>query len=111
MSLREGVKNAPFMSYLNDTGTFIIVTTGYILYQTTPSGGDGIVSCGGQSLRGAELNYTITELEMLSVVEAVNKYRYFLLGRQFIIKSDHLSLRFINSIKDSSMGSLHLWSL
>jgi len=48
---------------------------------------------------------------MLGVVEALNKYRYFLLGRHFIIKSDHISLRFINSLKDSSVGRLFRWSL
>jgi len=48
---------------------------------------------------------------MLGVVEALNKYRHFLLGRHFIIKSDHLSLRFINSLKDSSVGRLFRWSL
>jgi len=45
------------------------------------------------------------------VIEAVNKYRHFLLGRHFIIKSDNLSLCFINSLKDSNMGRLHRWSM
>jgi len=62
-------------------------------------------------LRGAEFNYTVTELEMLTVVEALNKYRHFLLVRHFIIKSDHLSLHFINSLNDSSLSRLYRWSL
>jgi len=81
------------------------------LTQSRPNKEDGIVACGGRSLRGAEYNYTVTELEMLSVVEALNKYRHFLLGRHFIIRSDHISLRFINSLKDSSVGRLYRWSL
>jgi len=48
---------------------------------------------------------------MLSVVEALNKYRHFLLGPHFIIKSDHISLRFINSLKNSSVGRLYRWFL
>jgi len=48
---------------------------------------------------------------MLSIVDALNKYSHFLLGRHFIIKSDHISLRFINSLKDSSTGHLFRWRL
>jgi len=76
-----------------------------------PNEDDGIVACGGEVCRGAEFSYTVTELEMLSVVDALNKYRHFLLGRHFIIKSDHISLRFINNLKDSSVGRLFIWSL
>jgi len=78
----------------------------HILEQSRPTKEGGIVACGGRSLRGADLNYTVTELEMLSVVEALNKNRPFLIGRHFIIMSDHLSLRFISSLKDCSVGRL-----
>jgi len=84
---------------------------GYILYQSRPNEADGIVACGGRSLRGPEFNYTVTELEMLSIIDALNKYRHFLLGEHFIIKSDHISLRFINSLKHSSTVRLFRWSL
>jgi len=76
-TLRERLKNAPFMEYPNDTGTFTLETDasgqsiGFLLTQSRPNKEDGIVACGGRSLRGAEYNYTVTELEMLSVVEAL----------------------------------------
>jgi len=116
-TVRERLQNAPFMEYQNDTGVFTLEkdasgqSIGFLLTQSRPNREDGIAACGGRSLRGAEYNYTVTELEMLSVVEALNKYRHFLLGRHFIIKSDHLSLRFINSLTDSSVGRLYRWSL
>jgi len=53
----------------------------------------------------------VTELEILSVIEAHKKYRHSLFGRHFIIKSDNFSLRFINSLKDSSVGCVFWWSL
>jgi len=105
------------MQYPNDTGIFTLETDastkslGYILYQSRPNEPDGIVACGGRSLRGPEFNYTVTELEMLSIIDALNKYRHFFLGRHFNIKSDHISLRFINSLKNSSIGRLFRWSL
>jgi len=79
-TLRERWKNAPFIEYPNDTGTFTLETDaseqsiGLLLTQSRPNKEDGIVACGDRSLRGAEYNYTVTELEMLSVVEALNKY-------------------------------------
>jgi len=33
------------------------------------------------------------------------------LGRQFIIRSDHVSLQFLNLLKDSGAGRLHRWLL
>jgi len=115
--LRDKLKNAPFMQYPNDTGVFTLETDastksiGYILMQSRPNEPDGIVACGGSSLRGPEFTCTVTELEMLSIVDALNKYKHFLLGRHFIIKSDHIRLLFINSLKDSSTVRLFCWSL
>jgi len=114
--LRDKLKNAPFVQYPNDAGVFTLETdastksVGYILYQSRPNEPDGIVACGGRSLRAPEFNYTVTELKMLSIVDALNKFRHFLLSRHFIIKSDHICLRFINSLKDSSTGHLFRWS-
>jgi len=114
---RDKLKNALFMQYLNDTGVFTLETyastksIGYILYQSRPNKPGGIVACEGRSLRGPEFKYMVTELEMLSIVDALNKYKHFLLGRHFIIKSDHISLRFINSLKISLTGCLFRWSL
>jgi len=111
------LKNAPFIQYPNDTGIFTLesdastINIGYFLYQFRRNEPDGIVACGRRSLRGPEFNYTVTELEMLSIVDALNKYRHFLLGRHFIIKSDHISLLFINSLKDSSTCRLFRWML
>jgi len=73
--LREKLKNAPFIQYPNDTGVFTLETDastksiGYILYQSSPNEADGIVECGGRSLRGQEFNYTVTELEHCRCVE------------------------------------------
>jgi len=105
------------MQYPNETCIFTLETDAstksisYILYQSRPNEPDGIVACGRRSLKGPEFNYTVTELEMLSIVDTLSKYRHFLLGRHFIIKSHHISLRFINSLKDSSTGRLFRWSL
>jgi len=117
MELGEGLKNAPFMDYPTANGKFTLISdasktsTGYIPNQESEEGVENLIACGGRSLHPAERNYTITELELLSIIEALDKYRHYLLDRNFIIKSDHISLQFLNSLKDSGAGRLHRWSL
>jgi len=98
MELREGLKNAPFMEYPTAMGKYTLLTdaskssTGYLLNQESEDGVQHLIACGGRSLHPAERNYTITELELLSIIEALDKYRHYLLGKHFIIKSNHVSL-------------------
>ena len=115
--LREGLKNAPFLSYPTATDPYVLTTdaskkaTGYILNQIAPDGEEKIVACWERALTKPEQNYTITELELLSAVEAVKKYRHYLLGKHFTIRSDHISLRFLQSLKDSGCGRIYRWSI
>jgi len=110
MELREGLKNAPFMEYSTANGKFKLITdaskasTGYLLNQESEDGVQHLIACGGRSLHPAERNYKITELELLSIIEALDKYRHYLLCRHFVIRSNHVSLQFLNSLKDSGAG-------
>jgi len=86
-------------------------STGYLLNQESEDGVQHLIACEGRSLHPAERNYTITELKLLSIIEALDKYRHYLQEKHFIIKSDHVSLQFLNSLKDSGASRLHRWSL
>src|SRR6266568_2508976 len=116
-TLQEALKNAPFMTYPSDTDLYILQTdastraTGYILNQRDSEGNERIIACGGRALHKPETRYTITELELLSIVEAVTKYRHYLLGKEFIIQSDHRSLKYIQGLKDSGSGRIYRWSV
>jgi len=98
MALRDDLKNAPFMEYPTVNGKYTLITdaskssTGYVLNQESEDGVQHLIACGGRSSQPAEKNYTITELEMLSLIEALGKYRHYLLGKHFVIRSDHVSL-------------------
>ena len=48
-----------------------------------------------RSLQGSELNYASVEKEALAIVDAVEKWRHFLIGRHFILKIDQKSVRFM----------------
>lgn len=54
-----------------------------------------VISYASRSLRGAETHYAITHLEALAVVWGVQHYRHFLLGRKFVLITDHSALRYI----------------
>jgi len=100
MALRQGLKNAPFMEYPTATGKYTLITDaskaspGYLLNQESEDGIQHLIACGGRSLHPAERNYTITELELLSIIKALDKYRHYLLRKHFVINSDHVSLQF-----------------
>lgn len=47
------------------------------------------VSC---KLNDAEINYSATDREFLAIVHCLRKWRHFLMGRDFVVFSDHASL-------------------
>nr|GEV97254.1 reverse transcriptase domain-containing protein [Tanacetum cinerariifolium] len=58
----------------------------------------------------AESNYTTTEKEMLAVVYAFEKYRYYLIMNKSIVYTDHSSLKYLFAKKDFKARLLH-WVL
>jgi hypothetical protein len=55
------------------------------------------VACYSHTLSGAELNYSVTDLEMLGVIGALRKWRCYLEGRRFTIVTDHKPNTYLDS--------------
>lgn len=55
---------------------------GAVLFQI----GDGFLS---RTLKGPQINYTATELEVLAILWALQRLRSLVLGRDVIIRTDH----------------------
>ncbi|XP_070017942.1 uncharacterized protein [Nicotiana sylvestris] len=53
------------------------------------------------TLSGAQLNYTVTEKEMLVVVFTFDKFRSYLIGSKVIVYTDHATLRYLIEKKES----------
>ncbi|OUT21748.1 hypothetical protein CAS74_002720 [Pichia kudriavzevii] len=57
----------------------------------------GVIAYGSKKLVGSQLNYGIYDREFMAVVEALRTWRYYLMGRHFIVMTDHKSLIYLKN--------------
>ena len=60
-----------------------------------------VIYYASKTLNNAQMNYTITEMELLAVVFACDKFRSYLVGSSIVVFSDHADLKYLLSKKDS----------
>jgi hypothetical protein len=58
------------------------------------------ISYESRKLRGPELLYTIYDKEMLAIMHALAKFRQYLVGARFVVRTDHNSLKYFLVQKD-----------
>nr|GFC15919.1 reverse transcriptase domain-containing protein [Tanacetum cinerariifolium] len=63
-----------------------------------------------KTMTEAESNYTTTEKEMLAVVYAFKKFRYYLIMNKSIVYTDHSALKYLFAKKDAKARLLR-WIL
>ena len=54
------------------------------------------------------MNYCVTRRELLAIVHGVRLFKSYLLGRQFLIRTDHSSLKYLHRFKEPE-GQLARW--
>ncbi|VEN53305.1 unnamed protein product [Callosobruchus maculatus] len=72
---------------------------GSCLFQWNGSENRNVIAYASRTLKGAELNYTVTEKEALSIVFALQQWRCIVLGQDLVVLSDHKSLSFLMDAK------------
>ena len=114
--LKNALTSAPILAFPNMQKEMILTTDActsgiaYILSQLDDQGREHVIAYLGRGLRKAELNYTITELECLAIIEGTRAYHQYLVSRPFTIVTDHVSLTFLNSLK-TGKSRLQRWAL
>lgn len=83
---------------------------GAVLCQKDDDGKQHVIAYASRVLDGPEVNYTVSELECLAVIWAVEKFRCYLEGWKFSVITDHSCLRWLLTIKNPT-GRLARWAM
>ena len=99
-ALKESLVSAPVLAYPNAQDVFILDTDasdtaiGAELLQLQ-EGEEKVISYGSFTLNPAQRNYCTTRKELLAVLWFSREFCHYLLGRQFLVCTDHSSLTWL----------------
>ena len=111
--LKTAIMNALTLSYPSSNHTFILDTDasndciGAELSQVQ-NGKIHIISFASKVLSPAQRKYCTTRKELLAVITFTRQFRHFLLGKNFIVRTDHNSLVWLMNFKNIN-GQLARW--
>ncbi|XP_067667689.1 uncharacterized protein [Haliotis asinina] len=111
--LKEELISAPILAYPSHTELFILDTDasnfamGAVLSQVQ-DGSEKVIAYASKTLSKQERNYCVTRRGLLAVVTFIKYFRHYLYGREFLIRTDHVSLRWLLNFKDPE-GQLARW--
>ena len=116
LALKSALTSPPCLSYPDDKLPVRVRTDasldglGAVVQQLEPDGEWHPIAYASRGLRRYERNYSVTELECLAVVFAVERFRPYLYGKPFVVVTDHCSLCDLLNLKNPH-GRLAKWSL
>ena len=112
-ALKHAMTQAPVMHIPNTTGLFILDTDASNIavaaeLSQIQNDEECVIAYGSFGLDAAQRRYCTTRKELLAIVRFTREYRHYLLGRQFVIRTDHGSLVWILRFKNAD-GQLARW--
>jgi len=113
LQLRLHLSTAPVLNHPLPNKEFILDTdasnyaVGGVLSQVI-DGKEQVIAFASTALSRPEMNYCTTHRELLAVVTMTKRFRHYLLGRHFKLRTDHSSLRWLLNYKDID-GMLARW--
>ena len=111
--LKEALVTTPVLALPNAQDMFILDTDasdfaiGAELCQIQ-DGRERVIAYGSYALTQEQRNYCTTRKELLSVVRFTRQFRHYLLGRKFVVRTDHNSLTWLLNFKEPQ-GQLARW--
>ena len=86
---------------------------GFVLEQRDEKGRPRVISYGARKLNPAERKYTVSEQELLAVLEGIKKYRPYIFGRDdTTVVTDHTAIKYLFKMRPQTggpVGRLHRW--
>jgi len=59
-----------------------------------------VIGYASKAFTGAEKRYCITRRELAAMIFGIKNYRQYLLGKKFVIRTDHAALSYLMTAKD-----------
>jgi len=100
--LKEMLISSPVLAMPRDSDPFVLDTDpcdmsiGAVLSQVQ-DGHERVIAYASRTLSRPEHNYCVTRKELLVVVFYAKTFRQYLLGRQFLIRTDHSALQWLRT--------------
>jgi len=70
-----------------------------------------IISYGERGLRSCEKKWSISDIECLSLLTGIREYHVYLAAAPFVLYTDHISLKYLQSVKLSAHNRSARWVL
>ena len=113
-NLREALVSPAVLAYPDPQGGSFILdcdasgfALGMVLSQEQ-NGEERPIEFHGRVLSRPERNYCVTRRELLAIVDGVKHFHHYLTGRSFVVRTDHIALKWLFSLKDTD-GQLARW--
>ena len=113
-SLKRALTTAPVLAFPTMDGEFILDTDashdaiGSVLSQIQ-NGKEKVIAYASKKLSQAERQYCITRKELLAVYYFVTHYKHYLLGRKFVVRTDHRALCWMLNWKQPNTSQYCRW--
>ena len=114
-ALKACLLSAPILGFPTEKGRFVLDTdaslfaVGGVLNQIQNEE-EVVIAYASRSLRTSQRRYCTTRREMLAAVVMCTHFRSYLRGSQFTLRTDHSSLRWLQTFKNED-GMLARWYL
>lgn len=112
--LKQACCDAPVLSFIDPTKTLVLQTdasnvgVGAILLQRSDNKIDMPICYLSKAFNDVEQRWSTVEQEAYAIFYSMSKWDYYLLGRHFIVETDHKNLVFINQ---STTAKVIRWRL
>ena len=112
-NLKECLTKSPILGFPKETGTFVLDTDailhglGGVLSQIQ-DGEEKVIAYVSRTMNPAQQQYCTTKRELLAVITFMKHFKHYLLGQEFIIRTDHAPLVWLRNFKEPE-GLIARW--